>query len=667
MKQITGLLILFLLISGIGVCSAAYPVNQTDPSIQEALTYLHTCQKDDGGFGETGRESSPGTTSWAIMAIAGSGEDPRTWVTNGNSTVDYMRSMNKEIVAKGGTPDFARTILTLQILGEDPRTFAGTDYVALLKDQMKSNGQAGDHVYTTVWALMALATTGENTSATVQWLTSQQNQDGGFPWTPGTDSDPDDTGSALMALASAGVSRDDAVMQKAVNYLKNGQLDDGGFCYGGTSASNSASDAWVIQGLVAAGEDPSTISKAGKSVVDHLQGLENANGSFRYTGYVIDNPCRMTASAIPALLGEPYPILPGQVPNVSHRSTSFVTASTITSQATTSFTTPATPTISPSRTTAGGRTVTVTDDYNATVTIQGQPQRIVSLGPSNTEILYALGLQDRVVGVTDYCNYPKEAQEKAKVGGYSTVNIEKVVALQPDLVIAAYGNTEDVITRLRSMGLTVITLNPLTIDDVFHDIELVGTATGKETEATTCVTGLEKRVQAVKEKTANLTNRPSVAQVVWYDPIWVSGNETFENELIEQAGGTNAFNATSGWTIVGLEQFITTNPEYIIVNSGTGMGDSSYDIITNYIKTEPRMQNLTAVRQNQVYTINADIISRGGPRIVDALEEVAADLHPDVFGNNTTRQTETVAQSPGFGWAALAVSLGVVALFRRRE
>ncbi|CCJ36680.1 ABC-type Fe3+-hydroxamate transport system, periplasmic component [Methanoculleus bourgensis MS2] len=650
-----GISILLILLLCIASC-VAYPMDPGDPAIQASLDYLRDCQKSDGGFGEAGRESSPGTSSWTIMAAVAAGEDPRGWVKNGNSTIDYLRSMNDDILAKGGTVDIARTILTLVAVEEDPRALCGTDYVAELKSRVKPSGQAGDHVFTTIWTIIALASVGEETDASAAWLASQQNADGGFPWTPGAESDPDDTGAALEALAAAGISHDAAAVQNALAYLKGMQQEDGGFHYGGTSATNSASDSWVIQGIVAAGGNPAEWRADKTSVVDHLIGLQNPDGSFRHTTYVTDNPCGMTASAVPALLGKPYPVTPSETLPLSpatpapHVTTTAPTA--------TPARTPA-----PAATGTGGGTVTVTDDFGETVTIRGIPQRIVSLAPSNTEILYDLGLEDRIVGITDYCNYPPAAADKPKVGGYSTISIERVLAADPDLVFAALGNTEDVVNRLRSLGMTVVSLNPETINDVLHDIELVGAATGQEEQAAACVKELRARIQAVTEKTEGLTEKPSVAHVIWYDPIWVSGKGTFQDEVITMTGGVNAFGSVEGWSIIGLEEFLTSDPEYILVSSGTGMGEGGYDIVYDYFMNEPRMQQLDAVRNGHVYVIDADIISRGSPRIVDALEEVAGDLHPDLFGTSVP-DTTPVAQSPGFGVIALICAFFAVFLIR---
>ena len=315
----------------------------------------------------------------------------------------------------------------------------------------------------------------------------------------------------------------------------------------------------------------------------------------------------------------------------------------------------------------GARTVTVTDDAGKTVTIRGIPQRIVSLAPSNTEILYALGLEDRIAAVTERCDYPPATDGKPNVGGFSTVNIERVIAIEPDLIFAAPANTEEVIDRLRSLGMTVVILDPQTIDDVLHDIELAGRATGQEEEALMLIDGLRKRIENVTEIAAeSRAAHPSVAHVIWHDPLWISGARTFQDEVIRMAGGTNAFGSIDGWSIVSLEEFITTNPDYILVSSGSGMDRDEYDAIYNYIVHEPRLQRLDAVREGRIYVIDADVVSRGSPRIVDALEEVAGYLHPDTAGAGTPEAAGTV-QSPGFGAIVLIGALFIVFLIRTKE
>jgi iron complex transport system substrate-binding protein len=650
----TCIIILSLFLIGSAV---AYPSTPEDTEIEKAVDYLHTCQNADGGFGEAGRASNPGTSTWALMALAAAGEDPRAWRAGGSSAMDYLRDVAEETVAIDGTAETAKMVLTIIAVGEEPRSFEGVDFVALLKAKQQPNGQFGDHIYTANWAILALAAAGQDTTTSVTWLKSQQNADGGFGWTPGAESDSDDTASAVMALIAAGEPASSPTVRNAISFFRSVQMDDGGFNYGGSSGSNSASSAWVIQALVAAGEDPTAWQKNGIDLISHLISYQQPEGFFRWTPVLADNPCRMTASAVTALLGMPYPITPDQTAPVYTPST-----------------TPAAPLVPVTTATAapavsgGGadRVVTVTDDFGETVTITGTPQRIVSLAPANTEILFALGLGDRVVGVTDYCNYPAEALAIEKVGGYSTVNVEKVIAARPDLVVAAFGNTEEVVDHLRSLGLTIIALHPESIDDVIDNIRLVGTATGTEPEAEAIATDLDQRIAAVTAQTAGITDRPSVVHVVWYDPLWVSGSGTFQDQMFEMAGGTNAFPDVKGWEIVSLEEFVTTNPDIILVNSGTGMGESGYDLIHSYVVDEPRFQGLAAVKNDRVYVVDSDMIDRGGPRIVDALEQVAADLHPEIFEAPESRPTPA-QNTPGFGAIAALIVIGLVLAARAEK
>ncbi|WP_449405514.1 helical backbone metal receptor [Methanofollis tationis] len=591
------------------------------------------------------------------MAIVAAGEDPHGWQVNGTSAIDYWKSA-EDAVNPEGTAELGKMVTLIAAAGEDPHAFGGHDYLTELKGRMKASGQFGDFVYTTYWGLFALVSAGEDISLPVAWLKSQQNDDGGYGWMPGAESDSDDTAAVIMALIAAGERTDVPAVSRALDYLRVNQMEDGGFNYGGSSSSNAASAAWAIQAITAAGEDPSAWSKNGRDVVSTLADLQQPDGSFRWTAYTTDNPCGMTARAIPALLGKPYPVLPGQkAPALQAPETSTTTVPEKT-------TVPQT--VAPTAATAKWQPVTVTDDYGVKVRIEAMPMRIVSLAPANTEILFGLGLGDRVVGVTDYCNYPAEATAKPKVGGYSTVNIERVVAANPDLVVAAFGNTGEVVDHLRSLGLTVIALNPDSAGGTLRDIRLVGTATGTGAEAERLVTSMEARIDAVKERTEKATDTPTVVHAVWYDPIWISGNNTFQDEMIALAGGTNAFPDMEGWQIITMERFITTDPEVIIVNSGTGMGEGGTDLIYRYFMDEPRFKNLKAIKNNRVYIVDSDLIDRGGPRLVDALEEVAAAIHPDLFEGGPAPAT-AAQQSPGFGAFAASVALAAAGLILLRR
>ena len=261
-------------------------------------------------------------------------------------------------------------------------------------------------------------------------------------------------------------------------------------------------------------------------------------------------------------------------------------------------------------------------------------ERIVSLAPSNTEILFALGLGDKVVGVTSYCNYPSDAIKKDKIGGYSTVDIEKVVSLKPDLVLAAYGNGEETVERLKKLGLNVVVVSSKpekSIEDTLDEIRYVGKITGRDKDAESLCEEMKKRIKEITDKTKN-ADKVRVAHICWHEPLYVAGSETLQSDLIEKAGGENVFSDVEGWHLVGIEDLIIKNPDVIIVSSGTGMGGEK-NVTYDYILKENRLKDINAVRNDRVYLIDADTVSRSGPRIVDALEEVARVLHPELFGS----------------------------------
>jgi len=275
--------------------------------------------------------------------------------------------------------------------------------------------------------------------------------------------------------------------------------------------------------------------------------------------------------------------------------------------------------------------VEVTDQAGRVVRIEKMPEKIISLAPSNTEILYALGLEDRVVGVTEYCDYPEAAKEKPKIGGYSTVDIEKVVEIQPDLILAANIHKKEVIPELERLGLTVLTLDPKTIDQVLEAINLIGKFTGKTEEASKLISEMQARIKAITDKTETIpeAERPRVFYILWHDPLRTVSAETRIHELITKAGGINiASDLEGGYPTISLEAVLMANPQVIIAGSGHGSGK---DAPFQFALTEPRLAEVEARKQGRVYEIDSDLTSRPGPRIVDGLEKLAQFIHPELF------------------------------------
>lgn len=309
--------------------------------------------------------------------------------------------------------------------------------------------------------------------------------------------------------------------------------------------------------------------------------------------------------------------------------------------------------------------VTVTDDFGYSVTVDKEPVRIISLAPTNTEILYALGLGNRIVGVTEYCNYPEDALTKPTIGGYTTVNVERVVAQKPDLVFAYYGNGIDTVDHLKQLGIKVITLNSDSINGTFKDIEMVGKTTGKVDEAKALTDDMRSKIEATVKKLEGITYRPTTFHCVWADPIWVSGGNTFEDELIKMAGGENCFADVDGWGIVTLERLLTTDPDIIIVDSGVGMGEDGFDAVKQSLYSDKRTSQLKAVKNNQVYVVSADLMDRGGPRISETLDILATIYHPTEMGKSYSDGSSGVA-TPGFSVVSLVLG-ALAALFIARR
>lgn len=312
--------------------------------------------------------------------------------------------------------------------------------------------------------------------------------------------------------------------------------------------------------------------------------------------------------------------------------------------------------------------IRVTDDDGTIITLNATPTRIISLAPSNTEILSALGLLDRLVGVTDVCNYPPEVRRIARIGGYSSISIENVVASRPDLVVASDITPRETINRLRQLGIPVVVVAPRNIKSMITDIRRLGTLTGTETEAYQLATTLSGRIEAATSLVSPSHPR-TVAHVVWHDPLYVSGNNTLQNDVIVTAGGTNVFSDKNGWNTVSLEEFLLRNPDIVIVSGGNGVDVDGNDVMLGAFMDNPHYASLTAVKEHHVYSMNADIITRAGPRIAEATEQVANIIRTVNSERNVLPKAgllpPTVKKTPGFPAFAAITGVVVLTLLRR--
>jgi len=282
------------------------------------------------------------------------------------------------------------------------------------------------------------------------------------------------------------------------------------------------------------------------------------------------------------------------------------------------------------------------DDHDYTTSLTAYPEKIVSLAPSATEILYAVDAGDKVVGVTDYCDYPYdfktwiEAGNMTSVGGFQDTNVEVIASLNPDLILATGGVQEETVEALRDLGYKVLVLDPANIDGVFRDIELVGNATGKRAEATALVNNMTSRIDAVANKVAGVTSKPKVYYEVWFttQSIWSVGAKGFETELIAKAGGVNIFeNDSLEHFQTDSEVIISKNPDIILLPVGMETVGSELPFWVSFdtVKARPAWDSISAVQNDKLYQIDGNAIERAGPRIADMIETLAAIFHPELF------------------------------------
>ncbi|MFN0159529.1 MAG: ABC transporter substrate-binding protein [Bacteroidota bacterium] len=266
--------------------------------------------------------------------------------------------------------------------------------------------------------------------------------------------------------------------------------------------------------------------------------------------------------------------------------------------------------------------VTLTDDLGRAVELSTPPQHIVSLAPSITETLFAIGAGDQVAGVTDYCNYPEETKVKARVGGVINPSIETVVGVEPDLIILSMeGNMREDFARLTSLNVPVFVTNPRNMTGIYKSITDLGALTRHKDEADELVASMQLRERRITAP-AHARVTPKVLMIVALQPLIVVGSKTFLAELLEMAGGGNiAASSPATYPTYSRESVVVENPDVLIV-----MSDAMRDP-DELLSMFPEWATINAVRNNRVARINSDIVSRPGPRAIDALELLDKIIH----------------------------------------
>jgi iron complex transport system substrate-binding protein len=273
--------------------------------------------------------------------------------------------------------------------------------------------------------------------------------------------------------------------------------------------------------------------------------------------------------------------------------------------------------------TVGAEKIEVTDFKGRSIVLDKVPQKIVSLYPSNTEILFALGAGDRVVGVTNYCDYPEEAKKIEQVGSFKGPNMELIKKVQPDVVLAGYIQEESV-KAIEAMGITVIVTEAESFEAIYQSIGLIGKITGTDAKAEEIIGGMKNKIVEIEAKTKD-KKKPTVFYVVWADPLTTAGSKTFINDVIKAAGGINVAEKVESWAKYSAEELLKDNPEMLVAAlHSTDKGMNKEDLSKNQV-----FGKLECVKQGKVYVMSDDnVISRPGPRIVQAVEE----MHKVFFG-----------------------------------
>ncbi len=269
----------------------------------------------------------------------------------------------------------------------------------------------------------------------------------------------------------------------------------------------------------------------------------------------------------------------------------------------------------------------MTDEVGREVLFPYPPKRIVSLAPNITEILFSLGLDEEIVGVSIHCNFPEKAKTKVRVGSYISLDFEKITSLKPDLIIATgAGNTRDMIDRLEKLGFPAFVIFPKNFDDVLKNIDHLGQVAGREKEAMKIIQTMRQRRQRITDRIQGLP-RPRVFLQIGEAPLVTVGKGSFGDDLIHLAGGENiAGKEKERYPRWGMEEILKRSPEVILISSMNPRRDYQ-----RVLREWSHWKMIPAVRDGRVHLIDSDLIDRPSPRMIDGLEEIARKLHPERF------------------------------------
>ncbi|MHB8500063.1 MAG: ABC transporter substrate-binding protein [Candidatus Acidiferrales bacterium] len=280
------------------------------------------------------------------------------------------------------------------------------------------------------------------------------------------------------------------------------------------------------------------------------------------------------------------------------------------------------------------------DEVGRTVRIPQPVQRIISLSPSLTETIYALGLQDRLVGDTDYCDYPPEAQKKPKVGGAINPSLEQIVALRPDLVLVTKLNRLETVNALAVLGIPSYATDPHTVQEIVSSTERLADVLGVPEAGATLGADLERHLAVLRQRLTGSGPR-RVLFIVWPDPLISVGKNTFIADALRLAGASSIVDSSQDWPQMSLEEVVRLQPDFLVFAESHDSGQNDFDVLAE----RPGWRGLDAVR-NRRFAVISEAVNRPAPRIVSAIEALARQLHPEAFSAHPDDDKEKKNPSP---------------------
>jgi iron complex transport system substrate-binding protein len=276
------------------------------------------------------------------------------------------------------------------------------------------------------------------------------------------------------------------------------------------------------------------------------------------------------------------------------------------------------------------------DEAGRTVRVPQPVQRIISLAPSLTETIYALGLQDRLVGVTDFCDFPPDAQKKPKVGGGLNPSLEQIVALRPDLVLLAKSfNRIETLHALETLGIPSYGTEPHTVQEIISSTERLANVLGVPEAGAAVAADLERHLADLRQRLSGLAPR-RVLFIVWSDPLVSVGKDTFIADALRYAGASSIVDSSQDWPQMNLEEVVRLQPDYLVfAASRSENGQNDFEVLAE----RPGWRGLDAVR-NRHFAVISDAVNRPAPRIVSAIEDLARQLHPEAFAAHPEEEKE---------------------------